>query len=64
MLRKRPSNSTGTKDSQDDDDTTHRRNANLLDTERVDAGIALGLGNLLALEVLDELLAKPCRDDE
>ena len=49
---------------QDDDDTTHGRNADLLYAERVDAGIALGLGNLLALEVLDELLAKPCRDDE
>ena len=49
-------------DSQDDDDTTHRRNANLLDTKRVDAGIALCLCNLLALEILDEFLAEPGRD--
>ena len=51
-------------DGQDDDDATHGWDTDLLYAEWVDAGIALGLGNLLALEVLDELLAKPCRDDE
>ena len=47
-------------DSKDDDDTTHRRHANLLHSKRVDAGIALGLSDLLVFEILDEFLAKPC----
>ena len=46
-------------DGKDDDDTTHRRHAYLLHSKRVDAGIALGLSDLLAFEILDEFLAKP-----
>ena len=51
-------------DCHDDDDTAHRRDANLLDTEWVDAGITLRLGDLLAFQILDELLAKPGWDDK
>ena len=51
----------GNQDGHDDDDTAHRWHANLLHAERIDLGVALGLGDLLALEVLDEVLTKPCR---
>ena len=45
----------------DDDDAAHAGHANLLNAEGVDAGVALHLGYLLSFEVLDELLAEPCR---
>ena len=52
------------KDGDDDDDAAHRRHSYLLHTERVDACVARSLSNLLALEILDKLLAEPCRDNE
>ena len=47
-------------DRDDDYHTTHRRHTNLLYAKRIDACIACCLRNLLALQILDKLLAKPC----
>ena len=46
----------------DDDYATHRRHSDFLNAEGVNLGVALCLGDLLAFEVLDKLLAEPCRD--
>ena len=39
--------------------TETQRDASI-DPKRVDAGITLGLSDLLTFEILDEFLAKPC----
>ena len=49
---------TGDEDSRQDDDASHRGNAYLLHAEGVDAGIALRLGDLLALQHVDEIFTK------
>ena len=54
----------GDEDGDDDDDAAHRRHTYLLHAKGVDARVALHLGDLLAFQKLDKLLAKPCRDDQ
>ena len=49
---------TGDEDGRQDDDTAHGGDAYLLHAEGVDAGVALRLGDLLALEQVDEVLTE------
>ena len=46
------------------DDTAHGWHTNLLYAKRIYRGISLGFSNLLALQVFDEFLAEPSRDDK
>ena len=50
------------KQCHDDYYAAHRRHSNLIHSPRVELLVALRLGNLLALEVLDEMLSEPCGD--
>ena len=55
---------TGDEDGRQDDDTTHGGDAYLLHSEGVDAGVALRLGDLLALEQIDEVLTEHGRHQQ